>query len=68
MRTFYASSAPHSFCAGTAALWPDGYGVDGGGMRRFVACSNAYASSIRRGSAQAVPVKPTPNGAGFASN
>src|SRR5215470_13848016 len=43
------------------------YGADGGGMRRFVACSNAYASSISRGSLQANPVKPTPNGAGFAA-
>src|SRR5262249_28578549 len=42
------------------------YGADGGGMRRFVACSNAYASSISRGSLQAKPVKLTPNGAGFA--
>src|SRR5215470_6970001 len=43
------------------------YGADGGGTRRFVACSNAYASSISRGSLQAKPVKPTPNGAGFAA-
>ena len=31
-----------------------------GGTRRFVACSNAYASSISRGSLHAVPVKLTP--------
>ena len=43
------------------------YGVDVGGTRRFVACSNAYASASSRGSLQAVPVNPTPNGAGFAS-
>jgi len=43
------------------------YGADGGGKRRFVACSNAYASSISRGSLQANPVKATPNGAGFAA-
>ena len=41
------------------------YGDDGGGARRFVACSKAYASSIRRGSLQAIPVKLTPNGDGF---
>ncbi len=39
-----------------------------GGTRRFEACSNAYASAMRRGSAHASPVKLTPNGAGFASN
>src|SRR6266481_1258050 len=39
-----------------------------GGTRRFVACSNAYPSSIRRGSLQAIPVKLTPNGPGLASN
>src|SRR5258707_5252757 len=44
------------------------YGVDEGGTRFFVACSNAYASSISRGSLQDAPVKPTPNGPGFASN
>src|SRR5438477_402703 len=43
------------------------YGADGGGTRRLVACSNAYASSIRRGSLQAIPVKPTPKGVGFAA-
>ena len=32
----------------------------------MVACSKAYASSISRGSLHAVPVKPTPKGAGFA--
>ena len=42
-------------------------GVLGGGTRFFVACSNAYASSISRGSLHAMPVKLTPNGAGFAS-
>src|SRR5207244_13589329 len=43
-----------------------GYGVDEGGTRFFVACSNAYASSISRGSLHAVPVKPTPKGPGCA--
>jgi len=38
-----------------------------GGTRRFVACSNAYAISMSRGSLQAVPVKLTPIGDGFAS-
>lgn len=42
------------------------YGA-GGGTRRFVACSNAYASDNRRDSLHAMPVKLTPNGAGFAS-
>ncbi len=37
-------------------------------MRRFVACSNAYAISISFGSLHAVPVKLTPYGAGFGSN
>jgi hypothetical protein len=37
-----------------------------GATRRFVACSNANASSIRRGSLQALPVKLTPKGAGLA--
>lgn len=46
--------------------WRD-YGADGGGMRRFVACSKAYEISISRGSPQASPVKLTPNGAGFAA-
>src|SRR5687767_11644826 len=36
-----------------------------GGVRRFVRCSNAYASSMRRGSEQAGPVNVTPNGIGF---
>ena len=43
------------------------YGNNGGGMRFFVACSNAYASSISFGSLHAVPVKLTLNGAGFGS-
>ena len=38
------------------------HGADGGGTRRRVACSNAYASSISRGSLQAMPVKLTPYG------
>src|SRR5262249_62011005 len=42
------------------------YGNRGGGTRFFVACSNAYASSISLGSLQAMPVKLTPNGPGFA--
>ena len=37
-------------------------GVLDGGTRFFVACSNAYAISIRDGSLHAVPVKPTPYG------
>jgi hypothetical protein len=34
----------------------------------LVACSNEYANSISRGSLHAIPVKLTPNGAGFGSN
>jgi hypothetical protein len=45
------------------ALPPD-QGVEGGGTRRFVACSKAYPSSIRRPSLQAIPVNVTPKGAG----
>ena len=44
------------------------YGNSGGGILRFVACSNAYAISMRRGSLHAPPVKLMPSGAGFASN
>ncbi len=44
------------------------YGNSGGAIRFFVACSNEYASSIRRGSLHAIPVKLTPIGPGFASN
>src|SRR5262249_57246384 len=67
-RSSVASVGPHQPGAlERAACAADrGYGADGGGMRRFVACSNAYASSISRGSLQAKPVKLTPNGAGFA--
>ena len=36
------------------------YGIPGGGTRRFVACSNAYASAISCGSLHAPPVKLTP--------
>ena len=43
------------------------YGNSGGGMRFFVACSNAYASSISFGSLHAVPVKLTLNGCGLGS-
>ena len=43
-------------------------GISGGGTRRFVACSNAYASAINFGSLHDAPVNPTPNGPGFASN
>ena len=43
------------------------YGADEGGTLRFVACSNAYPSSINLGSLQAIPVKPTPYGVGFAA-
>ena len=44
------------------------YGADPGPTLRLVACSNPYANSwISRGSAvHAVPVNPTPNGAGLA--
>jgi hypothetical protein len=42
-------------------------GVDPGGTRRLVACSNAYASSINRGSLQLMPAKLTPKGARLAS-
>ena len=42
------------------------YGVDAGGVRFFVACSNEYASFSNVGSLQAIPVKLTPNGAGLA--
>ena len=44
------------------------YGALAGGTRRLVACSNAYPSSISRGSLQAIPVKLTPKGLGFAEN
>ena len=44
------------------------YGNPGGGVRFFVACSKANASVISFGSLHAVPVKLTPNGAGFGSN
>src|SRR5688572_9535596 len=44
------------------------YGALGGGTRRLVACSKAYASSISRGSLHAVPVKLTPYGAGCSVN
>jgi hypothetical protein len=36
-------------------------------LRLFVACSNAYASAMRRGSLHAEAVKLTPNGAGRGS-
>jgi hypothetical protein len=36
------------------------YGNNGGGIRFFVACSNAYASSISFGSLHAIPLKLTP--------
>ena len=41
------------------------YGIPGGGTRRIVACSKAYANSISRGSLHAIPAKLTPNGRGF---
>src|SRR5215468_6785534 len=44
-----------------------GQGNNGGVDRFFVACSNAYASSINFGSLHAVPVKLTLNGAGRGS-
>jgi hypothetical protein len=37
-------------------------GAPGGGTRRFVICSKAYPSSMRRGSLHALPVKLMPNG------
>ncbi len=40
----------------------------GGGTRRRVACSKAYASRRSVGSLHAPPAKLTPNGTGFASN
>src|SRR6185436_8986359 len=46
---------------------PKCHGNKAGGTRFFVACSNAYASSISFGSAHAMPVKLTPKGVGFAS-
>jgi hypothetical protein len=45
-----------------------GYGALAGGTRRLVACSKAYPNSINRGSLQAMPVKLTPKGLGFALN
>ena len=44
------------------------YGALAGATRRLVACSKAYPNSINRGSLQAMPVKLTPNGLGFALN
>jgi Protein of unknown function (DUF2813)/Overcoming lysogenization defect protein-like, TOPRIM domain len=41
-------------------------GMSGGATRRLLACSKAYARAMRRGSAQALAVKVTPNGAGLA--
>ena len=38
-----------------------------GALRRFVACSNAYASAMSFGSLHAVPVKLTLYGCGFGS-
>src|SRR5262245_21693694 len=46
---------------------PPPYGVEPGGRRRLVACSNAYAISRSLGSLHASPVKLTPNGCGAAS-
>ena len=43
------------------------YGIPGGGTRRIVACSKAYANSISRGSLHAVPAKLTPKGRGCGS-
>jgi hypothetical protein len=37
-----------------------GHGMFGGGTRRLVACSKAYASAISLGSLHAIPVKLTP--------
>src|SRR5262245_26027364 len=42
-------------------------GTEVGGTRRLVACSKANASSSSFGSLHAIPVKLTPNGAGFGS-
>src|SRR5215475_4394859 len=54
----------HLECARITPFLPP-QGNSGGGTRPFVACSNAYASPSRRGSLHAVPVKPTPYGAGL---
>ena len=47
---------------------PRVYGNCGGAIRFFVACSNAYPKPMSFGSVHAAPVKPIPNGAGFALN
>src|SRR5436190_23878531 len=43
------------------------YGICDGGMRRFVACSNAYAISMSFGSLQASPTNAALYGDGFGS-
>jgi hypothetical protein len=43
------------------------HGIAAGGIRFFVACSKAYANSIRRGSLHASPLKLIPYGIGLAS-
>ena len=42
------------------------YGAEGGGIRFLVACSNAYANSMSRGSLHAIPEKLIPYGIGLA--
>src|SRR5688572_5017439 len=51
-----------------SALALAAYGALGGGTRRFVACSKAYAISISRPSVHGMLVKLTPYGAGSALN
>lgn len=66
-----ATSAAEASTAREVLMWRivslRRYGAPGGGMRRFVACSNAYASRSRVGSLQAIPVNDTPKGCAFAS-
>jgi hypothetical protein len=62
-----AAKAAARFLNGPCGVGRLRYGVADGGTRRFVACSKAWASSIRRSSLQAIPVKLTPNGIGIAS-
>ena len=59
---------PFGFVGGESKRYGAGTAKRCGATRRCVACSNAYAISIRRVSRQAIPVNITPNGAGFASN
>jgi hypothetical protein len=58
----------HDAALAATAPPPRRHGNSGGDTRFFVACSNAYASSISFGSLHAVPVNVTLNGEGFGSN